>query len=161
MIYAICMVDYLTLISKGEKFEVLEEFEHKVIINKNGEKVSYSKCNFDFEEVKGNNCENGICDLDYAFENEKVFLHKEICLKLSKIYEQKNADYNDSFAKARKEVQNYTLGKLYDKFERFKQLSKHENQVKSESIEDTLFDLANYAILELIEREIEREKITD
>ena len=91
-------------------------------------------------------------------KNEKVKLHQEICQKLNKIYEQKNTDYGDSFCKARKEVQNYTLGKLYDKFERFKQLSKHDNQVKSESIEDTLMDMANYAIMELLERQIESEE---
>jgi hypothetical protein len=104
-------------------------------------------------------------DINVATKNErddknmnKAYKHEAICKKLNKIYEQKNADYNDCFAKARKEVPNYTLGKLYDKFERFKQLSKHENQVKDETICDTLTDLANYAIMELLERQIESEE---
>lgn len=85
--------------------------------------------------------------------------HEQICNALNTIYINKNADYNDSFAKARVEVPFYTLGKLYDKFERFKQLSKQEHRrVDDETIEDTLLDLANYASMDLIEREIESEK---
>lgn len=87
----------------------------------------------------------------------KVDLHKQVCESLNVIYARKNADYNDSFAKARKEIPNYTLGKLYDKFERYRQLSQgNENQVKGESIKDTLMDLANYAILEFMELELEK-----
>jgi hypothetical protein len=87
----------------------------------------------------------------------KVELHEAICEKLNKIYEQKNTDYNDSFAKARKEVPNYTYGKLYDKWERYKQLQKNEAMVKSETIEDTMLDMANYLIMELLERGLENE----
>jgi hypothetical protein len=87
----------------------------------------------------------------------KVEEHQEMCDKLANIYMDKNHDYNDSFAKARSEVPNYTLGKLYDKFERFKQLTKDGNQtVKDESLEDTLIDMANYCIMELIERKINK-----
>ena len=86
----------------------------------------------------------------------KTVKHEEICNKLNEIYKKKNADYGDSFSKARKEISTYTLCKLYDKYERFKQLTiTGKNEVKDETIEDTLYDLANYAILELIEREID------
>ena len=86
----------------------------------------------------------------------KVDLHKQICESLNVICAKKNADYNDSFGKARKEIPNYTLGKLYDKFERYRNLSQNkERQVKDESLMDTLFDLANYCIMEAIELELE------
>lgn len=71
----------------------------------------------------------------------------------------KNADYGDSFAKARKAVPNYTLGKLYDKFSRYMNLTiKGETSAQvDESLDDTLMDLANYAIMELTERRLEKE----
>lgn len=135
-----------------------------------GGKVLCGYCNLEVDGTIFVHEDRKVCEecfADYtSFDNvqdtnavkiDKVKLHQEICEKLNKIYQQKNADYGDSFAKARKEVPNYTLGKLYDKFERFKQLSKHENQVKDESIIDTLYDLANYAILELIERGLDNE----
>ena len=43
--------------------------------------------------------------------------------------------------------------RLDDKLHRFKQLIKQETEVKDESITDTLMDLANYAIMTIIEIE--------
>ena len=43
--------------------------------------------------------------------------------------------------------------RLDDKLHRFKQLIKQEAEVKDESITDTLMDLANYAIMAIIEIE--------
>ena len=48
----------------------------------------------------------------------KLEIHAGICDGIKDLYQRKNADYGDSFAKARKAVPNYTLGKLYDKFSR-------------------------------------------
>jgi hypothetical protein len=90
---------------------------------------------------------------------EKTDIHKEICGELNKIYEAKNKDYGDSFAKLRKEYGNPAiLIRLEDKLGRLKRLMlSGEQNVKVESIEDTLIDLANYAIMELVERQIERD----
>ena len=81
--------------------------------------------------------------------------HRKICDDIHNLYAQKNHDYGDSFSKARKVVPHYTLGKLYDKFSRYMTLSLNpeSQRVKSESIKDTLMDLANYAIMELTEME--------
>lgn len=80
-------------------------------------------------------------------------IHGNICDSLKELYRRKNADYGDSFAKARKEVPFYTLGKLYDKFNRYKHIAlTGEQNVSDETIEDTLLDLANYAIMEVAER---------
>ena len=89
----------------------------------------------------------------------KLDIHTEICGKLYDTYKQKNNDYGDSFAKRRKQYGNTAiLIRLEDKMERLKVLMLGaEPMVKTESIEDTLMDLANYAILELIERQVEAE----
>jgi hypothetical protein len=90
---------------------------------------------------------------------DKVQVHAEICDSIKDLYKRKNADYGDSFALARREVPNYTLGKLYDKFQRFMTITLHGEQTAKvdETLDDTLLDLANYAIMELTERKCEKE----
>lgn len=88
----------------------------------------------------------------------KVEIHSQICKELTETYASKNKDYGDSFAIVRNEVPNSTLVRITDKYLRLKNLilSGEPNAVKDESIEDTLLDLANYCIMELIERELEK-----
>jgi hypothetical protein len=91
-----------------------------------------------------------------SFEFNKVQVHQEICTELNSIYEKKNHDYGDSFAILRKELPNSILIRIYDKYQRLKTLlTGTDPKVKDESIEDTLKDLANYCIMELVERRIE------
>lgn len=87
----------------------------------------------------------------------KVDHHKSICESLNALYARKNADYGDSFGKSYKEY-GMTMAciRLEDKLNRLKALSKKEAQVKEESVSDTLMDLANYAIMTLVELEGER-----
>lgn len=93
--------------------------------------------------------------------NKRVILHKEICENMNRIYEKKNHDYGNSFKKVRDEVPNAILVRLLDKTNRLVQLmTKGEQQVKDESVKDTLMDLANYAIMELIEMEINEQEKT-
>ena len=90
---------------------------------------------------------------------DKVLVHAEICDNIKILYRRKNADYGDSFAKARREVPNYTLGKLYDKFQQYMTLTRNGEQTAQvdETLDDTLMDLANYAIMELTERICDKE----
>lgn len=84
---------------------------------------------------------------------KNVSRHMEICDELNKLYEKKNNDYGDSFSGTFKEF-GLTMSaiRLQDKLERFKRLSKgNEANVKDESIRDTLVDLANYAIMTVME----------
>lgn len=83
----------------------------------------------------------------------KVDQHKKICNELSKIYEQKNKDYGDSFHQTfLEEGMAMARIRLVDKYRRFCTLTKGaEQHVKNESIRDTLLDLANYAIMTIIE----------
>lgn len=87
----------------------------------------------------------------------KIEIHGQICCELNDLYKQKNHDYGDSFAILRKELPNSILVRIHDKYQRLKTLLTGTGQkVKDESIEDTLMDLANYCIMELVERRIDR-----
>lgn len=88
----------------------------------------------------------------YKLENKTVVQHHAIiCEDIQELYKEKNKAYGDSFHKARKDVPNYTLGKLYDKFNRYMNLTLHPENAAFETVEDTLLDMANYCIMELAE----------
>jgi hypothetical protein len=92
-------------------------------------------------------------------ENKRVAMHWQICSRLTKLYRDKNSDYGDSFVKVRKEFPNAILIRLSDKLNRLKTLySSKEQMVQDESIIDTLLDLANYCIMEIIEMEMPKEE---
>lgn len=81
--------------------------------------------------------------------------HLGLCRELNELYCQKNQDYGDSFHKTFVE-EGFAVAriKLGDKLERFKTLSKGAEQlVKDESMRDTLIDLANYALMTILEME--------
>lgn len=83
--------------------------------------------------------------------------HKAICDRLHDIYVAKNSDYGNSFVEVRNEFSESVLIRLSDKLNRLKALMKdpEKRKVNDESIDDTLMDLANYAILELVERRVD------
>lgn len=86
----------------------------------------------------------------------KVEKHKALCLEANDLYARKNADYGDSFHTSFKEEGMAMVRiRLGDKLNRFKTLScGTEQQVKDESIRDTLMDLANYALMAVLEMEV-------
>ena len=88
--------------------------------------------------------------------NNKVERHKQICLALNNLYANKNHDYGDSFHQTFvEEGMAMPRIRLGDKFNRFKTLSRNgEQKVNDESIRDTLIDLANYAIMTVLEMEV-------
>ena len=70
---------------------------------------------------------------------------------LTKIYQAKNQDYGNSFEKSLyKSGLVASIIRLSDKMNRIESLSQTKARVKDESIEDTLLDLANYAIMTVI-----------
>lgn len=76
--------------------------------------------------------------------------------EMLKTYRDKNADYGDSFAKSYEEFgMTAPIIRMSDKLERLKSLSKAEARVKDESKRDTLIDLANYAMMTVVEIEEE------
>lgn len=92
-------------------------------------------------------------------QNRKIERHKEICLEINDLYIRKNHDYGDSFGISfTEEGMAMVRIRLGDKFNRFKTLSRNnEQKVKDESLRDTLIDLANYAIMTLVEMDVRDE----
>ncbi|MDR0675728.1 MAG: DUF1599 domain-containing protein [Elusimicrobiota bacterium] len=83
----------------------------------------------------------------------KLETHRQICRELSYLYETKNRDYGDSFCITRKKYPNVVAIRLEDKLNRLTTLLRSkEETVKDESVLDTLRDIANYAIMEIVER---------
>ena len=91
--------------------------------------------------------------------SRKSEIHREICAGLTEVYARKNADYGDSFGSLRKEYPESICVRLGDKYNRLKSLLRpgYVAKVADEKVEDTLLDLANYAIMELVERRIDKE----
>lgn len=81
-----------------------------------------------------------------------VKLHRQICDGLSGLYAAKNADYGDSFSESCKEFGLTAAAvRIGDKYRRFCNLIQNPAKVSDESIRDTLLDLANYAIMTVVE----------
>ena len=92
-------------------------------------------------------------------QNNQCVMHNNICGELNELYRKKNHDYGDSFHQEYEEdgiiVAKFHIG---EKYSRFKRLIKADGEVKEESIRDTLMDLANYAILTVMELDAEKER---
>lgn len=77
-------------------------------------------------------------------------VHKDICQLLGAIYEAKNADYGDSFKHSldKRGLVAATV-RMEDKLNRIDNLCKDDatSKVTNEKLEDTVLDLANYAIM--------------
>ena len=91
----------------------------------------------------------------YDTTADRTEQHRRICDELTATYQRKNADYGDSVHKTfLEEGHAMSRIRLSDKLERFKTLTKGaDRQVQDESIRDTMMDLANYAIMTVMEIE--------
>lgn len=87
----------------------------------------------------------------------KEAVHREVCEQIHTIWKQKNADYGDSFAKLRERYPNFVCMRMFDKLNRVENLIKSnvDPLVLDEKVEDTLLDIANYCIMEVVERKKE------
>ena len=82
----------------------------------------------------------------------KIQKHLDICEQLTLMYVDKNADYGDSFSETFNKLGMISaVTRITDKTNRLQSLCVNNQNVKDESIKDTLMDLANYAIMTLIE----------
>lgn len=92
------------------------------------------------------NCQNIIDEYESVFNKSEEF--KSITSQILNTYIKKNHDYGNSFDKSMDEFgMTSAIIRMNDKLERLKTLSKKESMVKDESVQDTLLDLANYAIM--------------
>lgn len=90
----------------------------------------------------------------------KIVIHSELCRKMHQLYERKNADYGDSFSQLRHRYPNFVCMRIFDKLNRLETIMQpgYECKVSDETVEDTLMDIANYAIMEITERRAEKLK---
>lgn len=84
---------------------------------------------------------------------QKVNKFEDITIEMRNLYERKNADYGDSFSKSFEDWgMPMACIRLQDKMNRITHLVKAGGQqVNEESLQDTLIDLANYAVMTLME----------
>ena len=88
---------------------------------------------------------------------EKVEQFKKITKDMADLYEKKNKNYGDSFGNVYAKLGSSSgLVPLYNKLDRLTALLKG-NENNFESIEDSFIDLANYAIMNLIEYRSQKE----
>lgn len=92
----------------------------------------------------------------------KTEMFNEITQKMATVYAAKNHDYGNAFSKSFDEFGVISAAvRMNDKMERIKSMAKmspDEIQVKDESMQDTLLDLANYAVMTLVEMRTQAEK---
>lgn len=90
---------------------------------------------------------------------DNVQYHEKLCKELNDLYAKKNRDYGNSFHDTYlEEGLAMSRIRLSDKLARFKKLSfkcEYEGVVKNESIRDTLIDLANYALMTVMELDLD------
>lgn len=85
---------------------------------------------------------------------QKFARFRAIIEEMVNLYEKKNADYGNSFGDTYKQLGLISaVTRIMDKCNRLYNLRARQNQqrVKEESIRDTLIDLANYAVMTLVE----------
>lgn len=74
-----------------------------------------------------------------------------VTYEMSKIYDNKNHDYGNSFDKS---LDTFgivaSVVRLGDKLNRLVSLTQKESKVQDESLKDTLLDLANYCVMTLM-----------
>lgn len=126
-----------------EKDDSMAMNERKISLNNNGNVVG--------GEVFNRNVH--VRPVSKKSEPENVAHHRKIVMGLNELYAKKNADYGDSFHETfLEEGMAMARIRLSDKLNRFKSLTRsNSQQVADESVRDTLLDLANYAIMTVIE----------
>ena len=90
-----------------------------------------------------------------ATDTTNPFTYSQILTRMHKTHERKNHDYGDAAYQGYKKFgPTYFLVQLHNKLSRLESLTAPgtETQVKDESIDDTLLDLANYAVMYLESR---------
>jgi hypothetical protein len=89
-------------------------------------------------------------DMRHIFRSESGEF-RDITNSMIQTYQAKNQDYGNSFEKTLDKFGLIaSVIRLNDKMNRIESLSRTEAKVVDESIEDTLLDLANYAIMTVI-----------
>ena len=91
---------------------------------------------------------------------EKVNAFEDVTIALRNLYDAKNRDYGDSFGQSfEKWGLPMSCIRLGDKLNRLESFARKKDMlVTDESVEDTLKDLANYAIMTLVEMNLKKKE---
>ena len=94
----------------------------------------------------------------------KIKKHEQICNEIHEMYIKKNADYGDSVGELYAKLGDISfLTRISDKYHRLMNLmcdsdGYKRKDINYESVDDTIQDLANYCIIWLMEREMNKEE---
>ena len=124
----------------------------KVVCNKIKDKVFYLSTKYIMESGEILNKENLEPKIHECSSTEDAKTFKSITDKMFETFKAKNHDYGSSFSNLFKECgMTYAYGHMAEKLERVKSLMKDEAKVNGDGMKDSLLDLANYAILTIME----------
>ena len=86
---------------------------------------------------------------------------KDITEEMNALYERKNHDYGNSFSETYRKLGIVSAAtRMLDKMNRIVSLvTKDQQKVNDESLRDTLIDIANYAVMTIMEIDKKKERI--
>ena len=86
---------------------------------------------------------------------------KDITEEMNALYERKNHDYGNSFSETFRKLGIISAAtRMLDKMNRIVFLvTKDQQKVNDESLRDTLIDIANYAVMTIMEIDKKKERI--
>lgn len=122
----------------------IKEMKERIIMNSNQPIMSSNLGGVKFTSLDNNLTEE---------QQRKIFQHQSICSAIHDLYITKNLDYGDSVSETYNKYGMISfIVRMEDKLNRVYSITqKGDQKVIDESLEDTLLDLANYAILAAIE----------
>lgn len=93
-------------------------------------------------------------------KTEDELRHRKILAEMADTFSKKNSDYGNAFEEILDDFgASYAVGRLKEKLKRLTQLVvSNKQEVKDESIEDTLLDMANYAVLTIMWLQKQKER---
>ena len=86
---------------------------------------------------------------------------KDVTEEMNALYERKNHDYGNSFSETYRKLGIVSAAtRMLDKMNRIVSLvTKDKQEVNDESLRDTLIDIANYAVMTIMEIDKKKERI--
>lgn len=87
-------------------------------------------------------------------EDTRIAIYREIVDDMLDAYQEQYHDYGRGYAEARRKIPCYIAGKLYDKVSQLIALTLdgETDLVFSAAVDNALLDLADYALMEYVER---------
>ena len=86
---------------------------------------------------------------------------KDVTEEMNALYERKNHDYGNSFSETFRKLGIISAAtRMLDKMNRIVSIvTKDQQKVNDESLRDTLIDIANYAVMTIMEIDKKKERI--